>query len=61
MRRDIPERAACLFPGLVLRYAGDTWETMPTGYFDRLDAIDVSPCGGIHAAGDWGLILEYTD
>jgi hypothetical protein len=47
--------------GLILRYEGQQWTPVPTGYFDPLNAIHISPCGGLHAAGWWGMILEYSD
>jgi hypothetical protein len=47
--------------GVVLRYDGEDWQPLATGQFDRLNAVDVGPCGGIQTAGNWGLILEYTD
>jgi hypothetical protein len=47
--------------GVILSYDGQQWTPVPTGYFDPLNAIHVSPCGGLHAAGLWGLILEYSD
>jgi hypothetical protein len=45
--------------GVVLRYAGQSWESMPTGFFDQLHAIHVGSCGDIYTAGFDGLILRY--
>jgi hypothetical protein len=47
------------YNGVVLHHDGETWDIMPTGHFDPLNAIHVGPCGDIHAAGFWGLILKY--
>ena len=47
------------FNGVVLRYDGETWESMPTEHFDPLNTIHIGPCGDIYAAGFWGLILKY--
>ena len=47
------------YNGVVLRYDGQEWDIMPTGYFDPLSAIHIGPCGHIYAAGLWGSILKY--
>ena len=47
------------YNGVVLRYDGEVWDTMPTGYFDPLNAIHIGPCGDIYAAGFGGHILKY--
>lgn len=48
------------YNGVVLRHDGEKWDSLATGYYDPLYAIDVGPCGSLHAAGLWGLILEYS-
>ena len=55
------EAFAVGYNGVVARYDGETWEPMPTDYSDPLNAIHIGPCGDIHAAGTWGLILKYDN
>jgi len=42
-----------------LRNTSETWELMITNEHDQLEAIAVDPCGDIHCAGYWGLVLSY--
>ncbi len=46
--------------GLVMKYAGEGWDILPTGHHDQLDAIAIDPCGDLYCAGYWGVILKYT-
>jgi len=47
------------YSGVVLRNEGNGWSVMDTGRFDRLNGISADPCGELHVAGLWGLVLHY--
>jgi len=46
------------YNGIVVQYDGSEWSILTSGYHDRLNAVDIDPCGNIIMAGHWGIILR---
>ena len=46
------------YNGIVVQYDGSEWSILTSGFHDRLNAVDIDPCGNIIMAGHWGIILR---